>query len=710
MEEYVAHIRADGAVQTVKQHLEGTRIFAEEFGAAFGAKEQAAQAAMLHDIGKYSYEFQKHILHPELPMKVDHATAGAQVIGRISPVTFAVAGHHAGLPDGGSRADPAGLPTLASRLKKQVPEYGGWSADQPPPQAAPPPAFCKGASAFTAAFYTRMLYSCLVDADSLDTELFMRGQLHQPPETMPQLLEKLNTHCAGWETPAREIDRRRNEIRQACISAAGGPPGLYTLTVPTGGGKTVSSLAFALRHAVARQKNRIIYVAPFTSIIDQTAAVFQKILGEEAVLEHHSGIVYDEPETRSAADEQKLLATENWSAPVVVTTAVQFFESLFSNRRSRCRKLHNIAGSVVVFDEAQAIPVPYLAPCVAAISELVKNYGVTAVLCTATQPALDEMFADQGLNAQEICPDTVRLYEFFRRTELIRLGQLEEQVLAERLCAEAQVLCIVNRRKTAQTLFAKLPQEGSYCLSTLLCPADRKRLLEEIRRRLADGLPCRVVSTSLIEAGVDISFPVAYREETGLDSILQAAGRCNREGWRAAKESCVFVFSLGDSPPPMLRQNIAATQMILREFEDPSSPTAIAAYFDFFRRLKGTQALDEKGILDKTANGIEGNLCPFAKIAEQFTLIDSPVKTVYLPLPESEPLLERLRAGQDSRELRRKLGLYSVSIYPNHFAALNAVGALELLSGEDAILCGLAWYSRSTGLTLEPEGGSAYLI
>ena len=272
---------------------------------------------------------------------------------------------------------------------------------------------------------------------------------------------------------------------------------------------------------------------PYTSIIDQTAGVFTEILGGENVLEHHSGsdAVQREDDADPAAL-RKVLATENWDAPVIVTTAVQFFESLFASRSSRCRKLHNLADSVVIFDEAQTLPLPYLRPCVAAVGQLVSHYGVTAVLCTATQPALGPLFEElaPGLALREICPDTAELYRFFRRTTLRHAGEITQEQLAGQLRGAQQVLCVVNRRAAAQQLYRELPAPGSYCLTTLLCAADRKRLLREIRARLREGRPCRVVATSLIEAGVDVDFPAAWREEAGLDSILQTAGRCNREG------------------------------------------------------------------------------------------------------------------------------------------------------------------------------------
>lgn len=710
----LAHISADGQRrQTVREHLEGTARLATAFARPFGGESQARLAALLHDIGKYSADFQRRLAGGP---KVDHSTAGAKVAWELRQpeVAFAVAGHHGGLPDGGGNSDPADAPTLLGRRKRAVPPCDDWRRENTLP-AARRPALPK--DNFTAAFYTRMLYSCLVDADYLDTEAFMAGAPlpRGGGEPMEVLLQRLQDSVAPWWEPATELNRRRCEILRRCFDQGqASAPGLFTLTVPTGGGKTVASLAFALTHAVAHQKRRVIYVIPYTSIIDQTAAVFTRILGEENVLEHHSGseATLADPDTDGIPD-PKVLATENWDAPLIVTTAVQFFESLFANRSSRCRKLHNLADSVVIFDEAQTLPVPFLRPCVAAIGQLVQHYGVTAVLCTATQPALGPLFAElaPGLALRELMEDPAGLYAFFRRTTLRQGGELTEETLAGQLAAVPQALCVVNGRATAQRLFGMLPREGCYCLTTLLCPADRKRLLAEIRTRLQTCEPCRVVATSLIEAGVDLDFPAVWREEAGLDSILQAAGRCNREGKRPADQSPVTVFRLADTPvPAMIRPNTDAARAVFRDFGDPAAPEAIQKYFSLFLALKGQAALDQKGILPGFARGMEGRVFPFATAAQRFQLIESPAVTVYLALQENQSLIETLRGGGGSRALYRRLGQYGVTVYPQHLAALQAAGAVEAAGPDLWILREPALYDRNTGLTLDVPTGQGWMI
>lgn len=709
---FLAHISEDRErMQTVKEHLQGTAALAEVFAQPFGGCEQARLAGDLHDIGKYSREFQHRL---EGGPKVDHSTAGGKEAFQLRQfeAAFAVMGHHGGLPDYGGKNDTGDTSTLYGRQQKKVPDYSAWKQEialspASRPSHIPP-------DNLSEAFYIRMLYSCLVDADYLDTEAFMDGTLPRGGyEPIASLLDKLDQYIAPWWNPKNELNRKRCDILRSCLNAGENfPNGLYTLTVPTGGGKTVSSLAFALRHAATHGKKRVIYVIPYTSIIDQTAEVFENILEAENVLEHHSGVDYTMPEEEvDPALYCKALATENWDAPVIVTTAVQFFESLYSNLPSRCRKLHNIADSVIIFDEAQTLPVSYLYPCVSAIGQLVQYYGVTAVLCTATQPALQSLFAElaPGLTMREICPDTDALYQFFRRTTLRQAGALTEEELAEQLNASPQTLCVVNRRVTAQKLYALLPEEGSYCLTTLLCPADRKRLLEEIRERLKSGLPCRVVSTSLIEAGVDVDFPTAWREEAGLDSIIQTAGRCNREGKASAEQSIVTIFRLeGQQVPAMIRPNVDSTRHVLQTFADPAQPEAIESYFSFYRTLKGSAALDQKGILDAFQKGYKGSIFPFAAVANMFHLIDSPTTTVYIPTGEGKSLVESLRAGFISRSLFRKLGQYAVNVYPDHLKRLLDAGAVQATESGAYILTDKDLYHSSTGLALDVEMGKGW--
>ena len=709
---YLAHIAGDGRKQTAAEHLNGTAERCALFAAPFGAEELGRLAGLSHDLGKYSMEFQRRL---DNGPKVDHATAGAFACWRMGQplAAFAAAGHHGGLPDGGTQGDSPDAGTFWGRMKRAerggLPDCSPWTEEIALPSPAPPPC---GTEPLSQIFFTRMLFSCLTDADFLDTEAFMDGSPRpEHPAPLDDLWERLQRHISGWFPPQGELNSRRCAVLEQCIRMGKTqPPGLFTLTVPTGGGKTVASLAFALAQARARARGlrRIIYVIPYTSIIEQTAQEFRTILGAENVLEHHSNAAYEIDAEATPKTVRLAQAAENWDMPVVVTTAVQFFESLYANRPSQCRKLHNLAGSVILFDEAQLLPLPCLRPCVHAIAQLVQHYGASAVLCTATQPALGPLFAEflPGRPAVELCPPELCPPESFRRVCFRQAGRLDWDTLSGQLQQHEQVLCVVNSRKSAQEIFTRLSGEGNFHLSTLMYPAHRRAKLEEIRRRLREGLPCRVISTSLIEAGVDVDFPAVFREEAGLDSILQAAGRCNREGKRPVSESIVTLFRGEAAPPPLFQTAIGAGRMVLEQYDDIASREAIQAYFHTLLELKGAEAQDIYGILPK----IRTELFPFQSVAERFHMIDSPTRTVYIPLGAGAELVGRLRAGERSRALFRQLGQYGVSIYENHFAALDQAGDLERLEDGSAILATLSLYSEETGLSLEADCGKAFFV
>ena len=710
---YLAHLTEDGRTQTILEHLKGTASLCSAFAAAFDAEAQGQLAGMAHDIGKYSAAFQRR-LHGG--PKVDHASAGAFECLKAQQLAaaFAISGHHGGLPDGGGRGDAAGTGTFWGRINRasqgRLEDYHAWQSEFSLPHANTP-AFA--GTRLEGMFFTRMLFSCLVDADYTDTGAFMDNSPYLPASSssMEELWRRLETYVSGWFPPKGALNMQRCVILEQCMSAgAQYGPGLFTLTVPTGGGKTVASLSFALAQAKARRMKRIVYVIPYTSIIEQTAQIFREILGDENVLEFHSGVQFDQQEDDASSPETAPLtrSVETWDVPVIVTTAVQFFESLYACQPSKCRKLHNLAQSVLIFDEAQMLPLPYLRPCVWAIAQLVRHYGASAVLCTATQPALDPIFQEFApeIPIREICPMAEAHWESFRRVSFQQAGTLSWMDLAARLQQQEQVLCVVNTRRAAREVFHQLSGSGNFHLSTLMYPAHRKRILDEIRRRLRDGLPCRVVSTSLIEAGVDVDFPAVYRELSGLDSILQAAGRCNREGKRPPEDSIVTIFQGEDPPPRLFETSIGAGKIVLDHCQDVSSRAAIHTYFSTLLDLKGAEAQDAHHILPL----MESEFFPFRTVAERFHLIESPTTTVYLPLEEGAGLVELLRSGQYSRTLYRRLGQYGVSVYPQHLAALEQAGALEHLEDGSVVLRDIGLYTQTTGLTLEPSGGNALFI
>ncbi|WP_434309823.1 CRISPR-associated helicase Cas3' [Hominifimenecus sp. rT4P-3] len=714
---YLAHIRADGQEQTVEEHASGVANRASGFAAPFGSAAMGYRVGILHDTGKFSLEFQARLHGGK---RVDHATAGArEAFFQYQDIDSAmcIAGHHGGLPDLGSRLDGVYGGTLVARVHQepgeQIPDYTKVVEKIQLPEAKPPAFSREGA--FATAFYIRMLFSCLVDADFLDTESFMNGERHRGGyEDIPSLVERLQKKVEPWWEAKSAINEKRCEILRRCFQCGEGEKGLYSLTVPTGGGKTAASLAFALTHAKQHEMPRVIYIVPYVSIIEQTAEVFRGFLGEENVIEHHSNVSYQKEGGKEDWDyegeslvQRQAWATENWDAPVIVTTAVQFFESLYANKSSKCRKLHNIGNSVLVFDEAQMIPLTSLKPCTAAIAELVKHYGCTAVLCTATQPSLGEFFAPVPI--REICTDVEALFDFFQRVTYQDLGRISDEDLVARLQKEQQVLCVVNTKAEAQKLYQALQGEGCFHLSTLMTPNDRRRVIQEIRERLKMGQECRVISTSLIEAGVDLDFPTVYREFVGLDSILQAGGRCNREGKRSKTESMVFVFQTEGKVPQMFRPNVEATKYVMGRFSELNQPEAIQAYFDFLHKMREAE-LDSAHIMEMLEKGANGSILPLRTVAEKFRIIESETKTVYIPTEQNQNEIEQLRLGFWSKGLLRRLGQDAVNIYPNHWKKLDQMGALEMLNENAAVLSRTDMYRVETGLNLDGEEGIAWFL
>jgi CRISPR-associated endonuclease/helicase Cas3 len=471
--------------------------------------------------------------------------------------------------------------------------------------------------------------------------------------------------------------------------------GLFSLTVPTGGGKTLSSMAFALKHSVQHQLNRIIYVVPFTTIIEQNADVFRSMLGDDAVLEHHSNFEPDEEDYRSR------LAADNWDAPIVVTTNVQLFESLFANRSSRCRRLHNIAESVVILDEVQMLPPAYLLPCLEVLKELVATYRTSIILCSATQPAVQRR-ADfpRGLESvTEIIDDPGELASSLKRTVVSVLPQILDNELTEQIRKYEEVLVIVNTRKHAKKLYNTMEDvNGLYHLSALMCPVHRREVLNDIRARLRGGLACRVISTQLVEAGVDIDFPVVFRSLAGIDSIAQAAGRCNREG--NAEEGKVFVFrSEVGIPVGHFRQTTQAAESVIRRHpDDILSLAAIEEYFMLYYWTKG-DALDVEGILAMLQAGCQNGDFPFKTVAETFRLIKDEMRPVVIPFDDAASrLIRTLEYRENPATLARALQRYTVSVYPHEWNRLLSLGSIQIKAGMFPVLVDETLYKKDLGL------------
>lgn len=675
--------------QPLDQHLKNVADLAAHFAQPFGGQDWARLAGLWHDLGKYSYEFQKKLFdangiecHLETkPGKVIHSQAGghwAQHVmhGKMERIfCWLIMGHHAGLADFSSAETGAKAlepkmrnPSESTDILENVPNEVKDHTEPPPPKM-----LLQNPRA-DISFLIRMLFSCVVDADFLDTEAFMDGGRKKIREAeYPSLTDLLAAFDRYMDRLCRdadetEVNRIRAQVLARCRELADCSPSAFSLTVPTGGGKTLSSLAFALRHAVKHGKRRVIYVIPYTSIIEQTAAVFRNIPGfENAVLEHHCNVL-DDDETKETV--RRRLAAENWDAPIIVTTSVQFFESLHACKTSRCRKLHNIANSVVIFDEAQCLPPQYLRPAVFAIRELHRHYGVTPVLCTATQPVLtkndsfDFKFKEGFESVTEIIERPDHLTEKLQRVHLERFSNLDPvayEQIAESIRGEGQsVLCIVNRKQDARTLSQLLPGDQTVHLSTNMCAEHRFQTLEKIRQRLPNrDNPLFVVSTSLVEAGVDLDFPVVYRALAGLDSIAQAAGRCNREG-KLPNLGKTVIFVPQDQPAYVLSPaSLAMEHLRLDRLSRIFQPETFSRYFAqrFFQL--GEHSLDEKNIVGLLGKHLEYS---FRTAAERFRLIDDGWQLpLIVPFGEAPEVVDKL-IEWDVRRLFRKLQRYTISI------------------------------------------------
>lgn len=721
--------------EPLKLHLDAVASGTAQRAAKFGGASLGHIAGLLHDLGKYTEEFQRRL--GGSTERVDHAAPGAWIardryrlhyIGKL--LAFGIAGHHAGLADAetGGTAGSARTP-LNDRLKNL-----GGVAEQTLvaaisdglviPNMPPMPDFQarKALAGFQFALLGRMLFSCLVDADYVETERFYAGVEGRAPDrdgfaSLGALALALDRYLNELVEAASDtaVNRLRAEILAHVRSQADQPQGVFTLTVPTGGGKTLASLAFALDHAKRHRLDRVIFVIPFTSIVDQTADVYRAALAphSDAVLEHHSAFDESKLSGREGFDKLKL-AMENWAAPVVVTTAVQFFESLFADRPSRCRKLHNIASSVIILDEAQTLPQHLLRPCVAVLDELARNYRASVVLSTATQPALRETndplrsFHGGFQKACELAPDPPRLFAALKRVRIeVAREPLVDADLVSRIAAMEQALCIVNSRAHARQLYAALRHlPGARHLSTLMCAVHRRLVLAAIRDDLKNDTPCRVIATSLVEAGVDLDFPLVLRAEGGLNSIAQAAGRCNREGRRSPETSLTLVFEAAGHPPPKsMRALCEAGRAAIRKFpEDLLSPEAIEFFFRELYWSAGENRLDGPGILSACAMHAKNFDFPYASIAEDFRMIDDVMLPVIVPFDgKAREYLEALRFVDRPGALARKLQPYTVPIPPNARKKLIDAGAAAAIRetefGDQFVrLLNEELYDEATGL------------
>ncbi len=755
-----SRIAADGHVvyEPLAEHLKQVSELAEQFADKFQAANWGRALGRWHDLGKYSAEFQSYLRgssaadghQAEQADKVDHSTAGAKHalehdsvhLASRRTLAYCIAGHHAGLTNASAQLK---LTPLQRRLSKQVDPWHQFAPadllvldklDVPTQVQRTVQSFIPGGvikshtlasqrATFSWAMFTRMLFSCLVDADFIATEQFMTPQAavdrtasrYQLGDLLPfvsQRLAEISAIKPAKESRSFAVYESRQQVLNACIEAAKNVPGFFSLTVPTGGGKTLASLRFALEHVAANESHRfqrVVFAIPFTSIIEQTADVYRRVfadVGDDVVLEHHSNLPQERETTRSR------LAAQNYDSPIVVTTNVQLFESLFANRTSQCRKLHNLVRSVVVLDEVQTLPVELLQPTLCALQELVDTYGCTIVLCTATQPSLhwrDEFpIGIQGV--REIIPPELDLATKLKRVDVHWLGELSPEQLTTRLASHRQFLCIHNTRRDTSNTFKSLRAMGVaddlFHLSTFMCPQHRREAIQRIRERLKDQLACRVVSTQLIEAGVDVDFPVVYRAIAGIDSIAQSAGRCNREGKLDRGQTYVFATPK-QLPAGMLSSTASTTRSLLPlHSSDLISPAAV---YDYFRMhyWRHTDDWDKRQIMPMHSNLMKCEV-DFDSIANAYQFIEDTTFSVVVPYgQQGRDWCQRLRETKPeiaplSRGDRQSIQQYSVSLYRE--PVLKGLGRdFELVyGGQYIVLASESLYDKDIGIDLTKTG------
>lgn len=675
---YYAHSRnPHGHRQMLVTHLRNVADLAADFAAAFGASEPARYLGLWHDLGKFNLEFQKYLLACEANPATrghgpDHKAAGAQLARQhLGLVALLVQAHHGGLQTPtdfktwlARKATDSAVAESLERARREI-------ADLEPGSPIPLPNYTQPQAG---ELFLRLLFSALVDADHLDTERHFqttKAAQRGTDVTLAELWERFERsqqQLSGQNSDT--VNQARHAIYQACLAAAAHPPGLFRLTVPTGGGKTRSAMAFALRHALCHGQRRVIVAVPFISITEQTADVYREIFYAEGdarpvVLEHHSAVA-------GRADEDDFhpqqvwarLAAENWDAPIIVTTTVQLLESLFSNQTSACRKLHRLARSVIILDEAQALPPHLLDPILDVLRQLCEYYGTTVVLSTATQPAFEAIQVFSELPATEIVPNADYYFSVLKRVNYEWRTQpaLTWAQVAAMMREGAQALAVVNTKKDAIALLDALGDPTALHLSTLLCGAHRRKVIAEVKQKLTRGEACRLVSTQVIEAGVDLDFPLVLRALGPLDGIIQAAGRCNREGRLGCGRVIVFQPAEGGLPTGVYHTASGITGALLGggslDLDDPAVPR------QYFQRLFETVETDREHI-QKLREALN-----YPEVAKRFRMIDDDTESLVITNYGSEEerqavrnWLDRLRQGApNARALLRRLQPYIVSV------------------------------------------------
>ncbi len=705
---YIAHKTEDGKEQEVAEHLKNTaRLCRENAIAEF--KDYAEICGLMHDIGKYTLSFQKHIQGSA--MRVEHARYGAQELRKsgknlyyIPMLEYCIAGHHSGLPDGGTRIDEADMPTLWGLLKRETEDYSSYKKEislKYPKDGIESMLRKSGSDKENLielyAFLTRYLYSCLTDADFIDTERFfapdtergVRGDFKKAYELVCEYMDSFKAET--------ELQKVRSMLQSQVYESMEEKAEIYTIDMPTGSGKTLCSIRAALKKAAEENKKRIIYVIPYTSIIEQTAEIFEKIFGDVLpVVSHHSNFDFEDLDEEASTREKLKCACENWDADLIVTTNVQFFESLYHCKSSRLRKMHNLADSVIVFDEIHMLPIEYIQPCLRGIGYITKYLHSTVMLMSATMPDYSEYMIE---NAAVDAVKDKSLYEVFEKCRYEYVEEMQPQSLAEMADGFQSALMIVNKRKTARRLYEvcrSVCAGNIYHLSTYMTPVHRSRVIEEIKNGLRSGVKTIVVSTSLVEAGVDFDFEAVFRENAGIDNIIQSGGRCNREGRR--KVGNVYVFEMEECRGEIqLKANI--TRSLFKEFENIASIECVKEYYRRLLAVKGEE-IGKNSIASLMGGSLDVYAIPFRKYAERFNFIDGQTIGIIIPEEANRELIENLKFGTMSA--KRRLQRYSASIYFYELEEMIKSGLLEECGGA-YVLTNRDYYDDTLGLNLDKE-------
>lgn len=721
MNEYIAHIGINGDTQSVKEHSEATAMLARDYSIE-PFKGICYNLGLYHDIGKYQSDFQRRI-GGEHSVRVEHSICGAKelISSDKNPLSylmaFCVAGHHGGIPDGGTGGDSSELPTLAGRLKRDCGDYGAFRNELTFEKVAPQPFLQLLAADSTSgrdpvilekyAFFTRYCYSCLVEADTVDT-ICATGETvpEKVSSDFPACLQKLDLRLGSFFA-STNLQKTRATLQRQAFDNIKNDAEIYLMNMPTGSGKTFASMKCALERVIKGKKKRIIYVIPYNSIIDQTVDEFEKLFGESAqILRHQSSFSFEEEETDEDYITMLKFASENWNAEIIITTAVQFFESVYSNRRQKLRKFHNIADSVIVFDEAHLMPENYLQPCLRAIAFAVKYLSSEVLLLTATMPDYEELmekYALHGLKICELIPDKTA-FPVFEKCIFTDIGERSDEQIALLTDDYPTSLVVVNSRNAARKIFGLVSGER-YHLSTYMTGIDRAKTIAKIKERVKqlsadfpDGrnIPedrkIKVVSTSLIEAGVDLDFFAVFRELAGLDSIIQAGGRCNREGSRNCGDVKIFVRSDGrrtNTP----RESITAD--IIKKYDNIVSSAAIREYYSRLYHLDSDKIISNS--ISNDCNRL--NAIPFKTYADNFRIIDSRAISIVIPQGEGEEL--RRVAEATGFASSRKVQKYCCSVYDSEFSDLMKQGVLNDYHSGIYFLTDLDYYDKDIGIIFQ---------